>query len=121
MVGLTFLGLFSAIFFAYYFYLKFRHKERTMLIEKNVDIADFYKQAYQKSQIRKGFPWYMIGFTLLGFGIGIGAAQILVLIIDSNFVYRHSAPLFGSLTMIFGALGIILGHNFERKKSELRG
>ncbi len=121
MAGLTFLGLFSAIFFAYYFYLKFRHKERTMLIEKDVDIADFYKKTDKQQKSHRGFPWYLVGFTLFGIGLGIGLSQIFVFIVSHRLEFYSPGPIIVSLTMIFGALGIILGHSFERKKAKLRG
>ena len=114
---ITWLGFFCAIFFAYYYYLRFRNKERMALIEKSIDLSEIYKKP------KKSFPWFMIGFTLLGIGIGfviafsVGFILIETQDMDDDFL----APIFISASILFGAIGIIVGHSIEQKKKNLRG
>ncbi len=59
------LGFFISVFFAFYYFLKFRNTERMSLIEKGVDVSEVFKK-----RDRVLVPWYMIGFSLLGIGFG---------------------------------------------------
>ena len=114
---ITWLGFFSTVFFSYYYYLRFRNKERLLLIEKNVDISEIYKKS------EKRFPWYLIGFTLLGFGLGCVIASIIAYSLSQKQRIHDEivASVFISSLLLFGALGIIIGHSFEQKKKALRG
>ena len=108
---LNWLGFFGTLFFAYYYFLKFRHKERLLLIEKNVDVAELYKKMRRKT------PWNIISFTLLGiaFGTFIGIVVFIeILGMDGN----NSTPVFLilSTTLFFSALGIMIGNGIENKK-----
>ena len=111
---ITWLGFFSTVFLAYYYYLKFRHKERTLLIEKDVDLSAFYKVSERR------FPWYIVGFTLLGAGLGFIIALSAAFIISQRESITPE-PLILATTIFFGALGIIIGHSIEQKKKTLRG
>ncbi len=106
--ALTWLGFFAAVFLTYYYYLKFRSQERMKLIEKNVDLSEFYR----KKTNQQHFPWYILGFTLLGIGIG-GVGYFSV-----RFLLDADTPLvFFAFVFIFGALGILIGRSFEKKKN----
>jgi len=109
------LCFFSTIFFSYFYYLRFRNKERLLMIENKIDISEFYKKPKREGERQ----WYMIGFTLLGIGLGF----LIALIIISFFSLEENVAvwLFISLPILLGALGIITGHNFEQKKKKLRG
>lgn len=102
-VALTWLGFFAAVFLAYYYYLKFRNQERMKLIEKNVDLSEIYMQKTN----HRDFPWYLVGFTLLGIGI----AGVVFTLMN----YDDPIMLF-AFVFIFGALGLIIGRSFEKKK-----
>jgi len=114
---LTGLGFFAAVFFAYFYYLRFRNKERTLLIEKNVDLKDIY------SREKKVFPWYILGFTLIGTGLGFLLGMVLLGI----FEHQHNIDrdifilMTFALSVVFGAIGMIIGNNIEQKKRKLRG
>ena len=109
------LGFFSAVFFSYYYYLKFRNKERILLIEKNVDLSEFYKKS------EKNFPWLMIGFAFLG--IGICLIMPLSLVLFTALLKEKEGIVLAliSSAILFGAIGIIVGHSFEQKKKARRG
>ncbi len=113
----TWLGFFSTVVLTYYYYLRFRHKERITLIEKNVDLSDFYKKSERR------FPWYILGFTLLGTALGFLIAFSVAFIISQklNTFMNMLSPIALGATILFGALGLIIGHSIEQKKKTLRG
>lgn len=104
---LSALGFFTAVFLSIYFYLKFRNRERTMLIEKNVDISEFYK----KKESRKT-PWYIIGFVFLGISLGF----IFTLIITFQFPKSDPTIFLISGGLFFGSIGILVGYKLEQKE-----
>ena len=109
-MALTWLGFFAAVFFAYYYYLKFRSQERMKLIEKNVDLSEIYK----KKRNWQNLPWFIISFVLLD--IGIGAIVGLYLISDKNLLGNTGPFAFFATIFIFGAVGILVGHFLEKKR-----
>lgn len=106
---IAWLGFFAAIFLSYFHYLKFRNQERRLLIEKGVDLKDLYKQSNKK------FPWYVIGYTILGCSLGIFLGVFLfdyVCHISSDYL-----ALFITMSaFLLGAIGIIVGKRIEDKK-----
>lgn len=115
---LIWLGFFTAVFFAYLYYLRFRNKERTLLIEKNVDLKDIY------SREKKAFPWYILGFTVLGTGLGFTIGLLIGIALEKSgglAVREFSGLMTLALSVVFGAIGMIIGHNIEQKKKKLRG
>jgi hypothetical protein len=104
--SLTWIGFFAAVFFAFYYYLKFRNRERMKLIENNADLAELYS----KPRGSKETPWYMIGLTVLGIGIGVAIAFGVASITNLN-----GGPILFASVCIFAALGLILGHGIEKK------
>lgn len=115
---MTWLGFYSTVFFAYYYYLRFRNKERVLLIERNVDLSEIYKKP------ERHFPWFMVGYTLFGIGLGavISFAILYYMISQSQKVHEQIIVMvFLSASVLFGALGIIIGHSIEQKKKKLRG
>ena len=116
-VMMIWLGFFCAIFFAYYYFLSYRNKERMLLIEKNVDLSEIFKKR------ERHFPWFMVGYTLLGISTGmvISFSAIYILIGEDMFHEEVFAFLVLSASVLFGAIGIIIGHNLEQKKKKIRG
>lgn len=114
---ITWLGFFSAVFLSYYYYLRFRYKERILLIEKNVDVSEIYKKS------ERHFPWYMIGYTLLGIGLGFVVALLIAYFISQSQSIEEEivALIFISASILFGAIGMIIGHSLEQKMKVLRG
>jgi hypothetical protein len=112
------LGFFAAVFFAYYFYLTLQSKERTLLIEKGIDISEFYKKNERlKFRFKFLFPWFTFGLMILGIGIGV-VLDLYIRTCTPNFFFEHSARhnepfIIGSVT-IFGALGLISGRLLDR-------
>ena len=109
LITLVWIAFISAIFFAFFFYLKFRNKERMMLIEKNADLAELYRKS------EKRFPWLIIGFTILGIGLGFTLSTILV-VTTKIFVHDFVELITISTAALFGAIGIIVGTIMERRK-----
>ena len=108
---ITWLGFFSAIFLAYYYFLRFRNQERKLLIEKDIDLSLIYK----KREIN--IPWYIIGFALFGIGLGF----IFTLLITLKLTGANPTPFLITGGLLFGSIGILVGHRFEQKKKKLRG
>ena len=106
--AISWLGFFATIFLAYFYYLKFRNKERMLLIEKNVDIAEVYK----KKDTR--FPWFITGFSLMGLALGFMIGLISLLITSMN--ENGGIILAISFSVFCGAIGVIIGNIVEKKK-----
>lgn len=116
---ITWLGFFTAVFFAFFYYLKFRNKERMLMIEKNADLSELYKN----KKPGKPFPWYIVGFTLLGIGLGCAIAFLIAYLISQqqNLSEEIVGILFLTASILLGATGMIIGHSIEQKKKNLRG
>ena len=111
---LTWIGFFTACVLSYYFYQRFRNKERMALIDKGVDVSEIYKSR----DISFKFPWLRLGILVLGIGSGILVAYLLIDQLpmpsrDQSYQQSVSIILTFSL-LIFGGLGLILGNVFER-------
>lgn len=98
------LGFFAAMVVAYYFYLKFRSKERMKLAEKDENLAQL--------MMRRTFPWYIIGFSVLGIGVGLVLGFYLGYVNNDDDLM---GILMFSLSILFGATGIIIGQTVEKK------
>lgn len=115
---LTWLGFYAAVFLAYFYFLRFRNKERMLLIEKGVDVSEIYKKRERK------FSWFILGYTILGVGIGavIGLSVLFVLLTnvdDFRTMGGEVAFLFVFVaSLLFGAIGVIKGHTLEQKKEK---
>ena len=109
------LGFFATVFFAYYYYLKFRNSEKMLLIEKGTDISEVYK----KREVH--FPWFILGYTILGCSLGFALGLAIFLYLKQMQANFHNDILpFLSLPLmfLFGAIGLIVGNNIERKKRQ---
>jgi hypothetical protein len=105
---INWLGFISTLFFAYYYYLKLRHKERILLIEKNADTSELYDRR------KKCFSWHIFSFILLGISIGIFVGIILFIEIrgmDAN--NPTTIFLIISTVLLFSAIGIIIGNSIK--------
>jgi len=108
---ISWIGFFTAIFLSYYHYLKFRNRERTLLIEKNIDVTAIFKN--QKSK----FPWFMVGYTILGSSLGT-LMSVLVFVNGLKMGSEGGIDiLITATTFLFGAVGMIIGKNVEIKKN----
>jgi len=81
------------------------------LIEKNADIAEFYK----KSEKTFHFPWFILGFSLLGIGVGL-LSGIVIGIVGKISDGGIMALIIFSTSLLNGALGIIIGARIEKKQ-----
>jgi hypothetical protein len=118
---LTWMSFFAAIILSYYFYLRFRNKERMALIEKGIDVSEIFKNR----EFTFKFPWLRLGILVLGIGIGILFAYLLIDLIpmpdrNPNYYYSRGIIITFSL-LISGGLGIILGNVFERPGKKKNG
>lgn len=100
----TWLMFFATMFLAYYFNLKFRNKERMAFAEKNENFLELTH--------RKPTPWYVIGFSGLGIGIGIVTGFYIGYILQDD---DAMGILMFSLPVPLGAIGIIIGYAVEKK------
>lgn len=114
-IALTWLGLFAAIFFAYYYYMKARNQERMAMIEKGSDLSELY-QAKPKRSFK--FPWFKLIFTIMGIGIGGFSGMIFGSIIGRNNHYIDVEPLIFLVILFFGAIGMLFGHFFDLRANK---
>jgi len=107
---LNWFGFFGTLFFSYFYFLKFRHKERVLLIEKDVNIAELFKR-------KKRFPWHILSYTLLGIAVGVFVGIVFFIeILGKDGESETVTLLILSITLFFSALGIIIGNTIENKK-----
>ena len=121
METITGLGFFSAIILSFYFYLRFRNKERMALIEKGVDVTEIFKSR----DFSFKFPWLRLGILVLGVGLGTCFAFLTILIAPQLFANYKFNGAEGFIVMfsllIFGGLAIIIGHIIERSGKKKNG
>jgi len=98
------IGFFSAMVIAYYFYLKFRSTERMKLAEKDENLAQL--------MMKRKVPWNIIGYSALGIGVGLVVGFYLGYVTQDDDLM---GILMFSLSILFGALGIIIGQAIEKK------
>ena len=73
IIGLTAsLVAFAGFIFAWYFTSRARSKERLLLIEKGIDLSEFYKKTKSASYI----TLKKIGIIVIGFGLAYLAGQL---------------------------------------------
>jgi len=109
-VALTFIAAFTGIFFAWYFYLKAKQKERLALIEKASEGIDFAK-LFEKPKRQYSFPWLKLGILLFSITLGVSVGIIFA---NTTSMDEDYTPLFG---FMFGGLGMIAAH-FAGKKED---
>jgi hypothetical protein len=99
------LGFFAAVFFAIYFTLKARHKERTMLIERGLDLSESFK--------RKGNGSGFFKFGVVTVGISIG-------LIFGNIFSNEFNPVvsYFSMILLFGGIAIIVANYLAARKKQ---
>ena len=110
-VALTFIAAFTGIFFAWYFYLKAKQKERMALIEKaseGIDAAKLF--AHPKKQY--SFPWLKLGILLFSITLGVAIGVIFA---NTTSIDKEYTPLFG---FMFGGLGMIAAHFAGKKEGQ---
>lgn len=114
---ISWLGFFSAVFLSYYYYLQYRNKERMKLIENNIDLSELYKRP------ERHFPWFMIGFSLLGIGIGLTLSFGIAFGMSHSMRMKEEQIAFLTISssVLFAAIGIIIGHSIEQRKKKSRG
>lgn len=116
VIAMIWLGLFAAAFFAWYFYLQARTKERLSLIEKGADASNFYVKREKKKSFC--FPWLKVGLLFAGLSIGLAGGLILITLPSMNYLYDDVGPgIVFALMFLFGGLGMILAHFTDRKKN----
>jgi len=115
-IALIWLGLFAAAFFAYYFFLQARTKERLSLIDIGADASNFYAKREKKRNFC--FPWLKIGLLFTGLSIGLAGGLIIISVPVMNEMLDKVAPgvVFG-LMFLFGGLAMILAHFTDRKRN----
>ncbi|MCK4343933.1 MAG: hypothetical protein KAX05_01510 [Bacteroidales bacterium] len=104
---LVWISFFAALVLAWYFYLKARNKERMALIEKGVDVSEFYT----KSDLKFRFPWLKIGIIVTG--ISIGFALGLFIIADPKFQFE-GGPVILATSFFFGGISIIIAYFVDK-------
>jgi hypothetical protein len=117
---LTWISFFAAIIISFYFYLRYRNKERMALIEKGVDVSEIFKPR----EITFKFPWLRVAMLLIGIGAGILFTYIFIAFIAPNLTEpRHQLDqmiLIFSL-LIFGGVSIVIGNYLEGKRNKKNG
>lgn len=112
--ALIWISLFAAIYFAIYYYLQLRNKERMAMIERGNDLSELYNHKPTRTFY---FPWFKLISTIMGIGIGGLSAFFIIPTIEQN--HFDKSPLIFLSILIFGAIGMLVGHfmdlNMQKK------
>ncbi len=109
--SLPWLGLFTAIVLAWYFYIKAKNKERLALIEKGTDVS----KIYSNQEVPFRFPWLKLGIVITGVSLGVSIIVILYLMDPHNDVLSDAAgPLMLIAGCLFGGIAMIISHLVTR-------
>lgn len=114
-ITLIWLGLFAAIFFAWYYYLKARNKERMALIESGKDVSEIYS----KQEIKFRFPWLKLGIIGTGFSLGLMVAFAFVEIIFEGWANGErieEEPIMFGVVTLFTAISIIVAYFVDKPR-----
>ncbi len=104
-------GFLIAVVLGWYFYIVARNKERMALIERDKDVSEIYSRKGNNTKI----PWLKIGLLLTGIGFGFCVAIGLYMIPQIRPIFSDVGPALPiALMILFGGLGIILGHYLEK-------
>lgn len=117
---LTWISFFAAIILSYYFYLRYRNKERMALIEKGVDVSEIYKPR----EITFKFPWLRLALLLIGIGTGILFTYLFIAFISPNLTgprHQFDQMVIIFSLLIFGGVSIIIGNYLEGKRNKKNG
>jgi hypothetical protein len=116
MESLVWIAFFTAVILSFYFYLRFRNKERIALIEKGGSngLLESWKPSFK-------FPWIKISMLLVGIGFGIFLYVFIRSITYDRFTLIDSFNLLPSFILLFGGLGIVFGIHIERKQKANNG
>jgi hypothetical protein len=101
------LGFFTAVFFAIYFSVKARNKERMMLIERGLDISEIYR----KKNTGTGFGFFKFGVVAIGIGIGLFAGWIFNRRFDSGVGFFVGI-------LVFGGVGVLIANFLVEKLNQ---
>ncbi len=111
---LSWLGFFTAVFLSFYFYLRFRNKERMALIDKGIDVSELYKRRDNASK----FPWLRLGILVLAIGLGVAFGYLFATQpphpFNNKTTYNDGPIILTFSVLVFGGLGIIIGNIIER-------
>lgn len=91
----------AALFFAWYFYLQARNKERMELIDRGEKLEDIFR-LQQKNRFKFMFPWLKVSVVILGMSISF-------LLIGLYFVILENEPGKAKGFYITFIIGICLG------------
>ena len=109
--ALPWLGFFTTIVLAWYFYLKARNKERLALIEKGTDISAIYS----KQEVTFRFPWLKFGLLVTGISVGVILAFVLLILFpDKGIINNIEGPLVIISGCLFGGIAMIISHFIGR-------
>ena len=95
---------FSAVILSLYFYFRARNKERMALIEKGVDVKEFYTRRGESSM----FKW---GMVFIGFSLGLFFGYLL-----ATYSGMNDEVAYFSMIFLFGGSSFILYHFINKKQ-----
>ena len=107
MVATIIVAFCLSTFLSLYFYWLARHKERMALIERGMDLSDFYNNKL------KGSNWLKVGVVVVASAIGL----LIVGIISESKVEIHSDAIPVAIIGIFGGAGMIVANYLDKRPS----
>jgi hypothetical protein len=106
----------TALFFAWYFYLQARNKERMELIDRGEKLEDIFR-LQQQNRFKFKFPWLKVSIVTLGMSFAF-------LLIGLYIFFQKNEPEEAEGFYITFLIGIFLGiafminHSLSKKRSK---
>ncbi len=112
--ALPWLGFFTTVILAWYFYLQARNKERMALIEKGTDVSEIYS----KQEVTFRFPWLKLGIIITGISIGLSLVVLLMILNPNDKILGDPGPLLLISGVLFGGIAMIIAHFADRPRKK---
>lgn len=106
-IFIIFLSLILSLFFAWYFYNRSRHEERSLMIQQGGDFSG--SQFFAKETSFK-YVWLKLGILVIGIGIGL-----VIIALISQYDRYLSGTIYPGIIGLCGGTAMVFSHYLVKK------